>query len=203
MAPVVCLFTEEREKSTLPTTLLLPASRAVIVGAKLIATTIVSLSSGLANLINLVLVGLVLLAQTKMLAGIDFFVVFSETLPPFNSLVLLSLLIGLAVAVASLFATAAASARDYSQAYNLLTVPLLWASILPLLGALPVVHHLDFAAWLPIANLAYQMTDVLNRDVRTDLFVIAMIENIALIVFSIIAVKHIISSEKILSGPAS
>lgn len=203
MAPVVCLFTEEREKSTLPTTLLLPASRTIIITSKLIATTIVSLSSGLANLINLVLVGLVLLAQTKMLAGIDFFVVFSETLPPFNSLVLLSLLIGLAVTVASVLATAAASARDYSQAYNLLTVPLLWSSILPLMGALPVVHNLDFAAWLPIANLAYQMTDVLNRNVRTDNFVIAMIENVALIIFSIIAVKHIISSEKILSGPAS
>lgn len=203
MAPVVCLFTEEREKSTLPTTLLLPASRSIIIGSKLIATTIVSLSSGLANLINLILVGLVLLAQTKMLAGIDFFVVLSETLPPFNSMVLLSLLIGLAVTVASVLATAAASARDYSQAYNLLTVPLLWASILPLMGALPVVHNLDFAAWLPIANLAYQMTDVLNRDVRTDNFVIATIENVALIILSIIAVKHIITSEKILSGPAS
>lgn len=203
MAPVVCLFTEEREKSTLPTTLLLPANRAVIVSSKLIATTIVSLSSGLANLINLILVGLVLLAQTKMLAGIDFFVVFSETLPPFNSLVLLSLLIGLAVTVASVLATAAASARDYSQAYNLLTVPLLWASILPLLGALPVVHHLGFAAWLPIANLAYQMTDVLNRNVRANNLVIAIVENVALLLLAIFVVKRIISSERVLSGPAT
>ena len=203
MAPVVCLFTEEREKNTLPTTLLLPVNRATIVTAKLLATSIVALVAGLANLVNLALVGIVLLAETKILQTMNLGIVFAETLPLLNCTVLICLLIGLSITVASVMATAATCARDYSQAYNLLSVPLLWASILPLLGALPVLHHLEFTAWLPIANLAYQMADVLNKDVRGVPFVITLIESLILNVFCICFIKHVISSEKIFSGPAS
>ncbi len=203
MAPVVCLFTEEREKNTLPTTLLLPVSRTLIITSKLLTGAVVALSSGFANLVNLALVGVVIMAQTKILPTLNVAFILSETFPPLNIFGLMTLLICFSFTVAAVFSAAAACARDYSQAYNLLTIPLLWASVLPLIGALPVVHHVEFTTWLPIANLAYQIIDVLNKDVTPIHLLIAIAENFLLSVFCIVFIRNLLTSERLLSSPAN
>lgn len=198
IAPAVCLFTEEREKQTLPTTLMLPVNRAMLVASKLFTIASIALCSGLINLINLILVGLLLINQTRAIDFSKIALMLNETVPLPILAELALLLTAFAVTTASLFAVTATWAKDYSHAYNLLTFPLLWAAVLPLVGALPVVHQMEVVTWLPVANLAFQIADLLNRNPLTNHMLIALIENSILTVFNVALVARLFSSERIL-----
>lgn len=198
MAPAVCLFTEERERNTLPTTLLLPASRWLLVLAKVLSTVIVALLSGLANLTNMILVGVVLLSQTKVLSTLNVALLLTEITPLLRVFHMVLLAVAFAVALASTFALAASWARDYSQAYNMLMLPLLWSSITPLAGALPMLHQIEITAWLPVANIVYLMVDALNADITVSHFAIAVVENMLLVVGAFVTTKHLLTSERTL-----
>lgn len=138
----------EKERGTLETLLVSPASRRELVYGKFLATVTTAMISAVLNLVSL---GLTALYAVRML-GSEASVGMSISL---SSLTLVMVvLIPLAVMFAGITMAVAVTARNYKEGQGLLT-PLITISILPaMVSMIPGIELSPLLATVPIANVS-------------------------------------------------
>ncbi len=138
----------EKERGTLETLLVSPASRRELVYGKFLATVTTAMITAVLNLVSLGLTALYAVRMVGSEASVGMSISFS-------SLILVMLvLIPLAVMFAGISMAVAVTARNYKEGQGLLT-PLITISILPaMVSMIPGIELSPLLAAVPIANVS-------------------------------------------------
>ncbi|MBK6910780.1 MAG: CPBP family intramembrane metalloprotease [bacterium] len=139
----------EKERGTLETLLVSPASRRELVYGKFLAVVVAALISALLNLLSL---GLTMVYAVQMFdKGGE---ISSFAVAPSSLVLVLFIMLPLAVLFAGVTMAVAVTARSYKEGQGLLT-PLMVVSILPsMVSMIPGIELTPFLAVIPIANVS-------------------------------------------------
>lgn len=183
--PAAVMFAEEREKKTLETTLLLPASRSSIVLGKFIATWLIALGSGGMYLLGFAITFLALMFSVKVRSGRSLSPM--DLLPPSTvsaqtwAMFVITILISAAV-VAAIYLFATARANTFKEAQAVITIPVLVFSVIPMVAFIPGLELNALTALVPVLNMFL----ILKRGEPQVLFsLIAIVSMLALIIGSL------------------
>lgn len=146
----------EKERGTLETLLVSPASRRELVYGKFFATLVAALITAILNLLSM---GFTMLYAVRMLDSTE--MVGAAISIPSLLLVLLTL-IPLAVLFAGATLAVAVTARNYKEGQGLLT-PMIMISILPaMVSMVPGIELTPLLAVIPIANVSLLMRSLMS-----------------------------------------
>jgi sodium transport system permease protein len=149
--PAVDLTAGEKERGTLETLLVSPASRAEIVYGKFLTVLVVAMISALLNLLS---IGGSLLFVAHSLGGAATNVLPRLAISPLSFLLALLQLVPLSVLFASLCIAVAVSARSYKEGQSMLT-PISMLVIFPaMVSMMPGMEMTPLLAALPVANVS-------------------------------------------------
>ena len=155
--PAVDLTAGEKERGTLETLLVSPASRAEIVYGKFFAVMVIAVITSLLNILSL---GGTLAYFVSVLGSM------AKTMPsvaisPVSLLLALLLLIPLTVIFAALCLAIAVAARNYKEGQNLLT-PLYFVVVMPaMISAIPGLEISPPLALVPVVNVSLLVREYL------------------------------------------
>ena len=198
--PAICAFTEEREKKTLESTLVAAVSTECLMAGKFLSVFVVALMSGLLNLIGMSLVIWLMISQAKelsslsKLSGTTFSVSFETGAALLAATVLFSLL------VSAIFSLLGAMTKSFKEAQNMLTVPLLIFTPMPIAGMLPGVLLSKTLAFVPVLNLILWVKAAVRGDADPTLVLIAVSETLILTVAMLFLLNRLIRTEKFVLG---
>lgn len=198
--PAICAFTEEREKKTLESTMVAAISTQCLMTGKFLSVFFVALMSGILNLIGMTLVIWLMLSQAKELGGLSklsvstFQISFETGACLFFATVLYSLL------VSALFSLLGATTKSFKEAQNILTVPLLIFTPLPIAGMLPGVLLSKTLAFVPVLNLILWVKAAVRGDADYNLVIIAVTETLLLSGTMLYMLSRLIRTEKFVLG---
>ncbi len=198
--PAICAFTEEREKKTLESTLVAAVNTECLMTGKFLTVFVVALMSGLLNLIGMSLVVWLLITQAKELSGLSkvsgaSFYISAETIASlFAATVLFSLL------VSAMFSLFGALTKSFKEAQNLLTVPLLIFTPMPIAGMLPGVLLSKTLAFVPVLNLILWVKAAVRGDADITLVAITIVETLVLVGGMLYMLNRLIRTEKFVLG---
>lgn len=198
--PAICAFTEEREKKTLESTLVAPVSTECLMTGKFLSVFFVALMSGLLNLIGMSLVIWLMVSQAKelsslsKLSGSTFSVSFETGTALVSATVLFSLL------VSAIFSLLGAMTKSFKEAQNMLTVPLLIFTPMPIAGMLPGVLLSKTLAFVPVLNLILWVKAAVRGDADIVLVQIAVGETLFLVAVMLFLLNRLIRTEKFVLG---
>lgn len=198
--PAICAFTEEREKKTLESTLVAAVSTECLTAGKFLSVFVVALMSGILNLIGMSLVIWLMLSQAKELSGLSrlsgssFQVSFETGACLFAATVLFSLL------VSSMFSLLGATTKSFKEAQNMLTVPLLIFTPMPIAGMLPGVLLSKTLAFVPVLNLILWVKSAVRGDADLALVGIVVGETLFLTCAMLFLLIRLIRTEKFVLG---
>lgn len=149
----------EKERGTLETLLVSPASRKELVYGKFLATLVVALITAVLNLVSMGFTALYAVRMFDGTAGIGL------AISPTSLLLALLILLPLAVLFAGVTLALAVTARNYKEGQGLLT-PLIMVSIVPAMVAMiPGIELTPLLAVVPIANVSLLMRSLLSGQV--------------------------------------
>lgn len=158
--PAIDLTAGEKERGTLQTLLTAPVDATSVVAGKFGAVVVLSLLTGIMNLISMALVTVSIPLPTEVDASLSFEV------PWLNVLLILACLVFLGMMFGAVMMAVAVTARSFKDAQNYLT-PLYLLCIFPLmLSSLPGVELDPALAAAPVINLALAMKDLLLGDIN-------------------------------------
>lgn len=198
--PAICAFTEEREKKTLESTLVAAISTECLISGKFLSVFTVALMSGMLNLIGMSLVVWLLLSQAKEMGGLSklsntaFSVSFETGACLFAATVLFSLL------VSAIFSLLGAMTKSFKEAQNMLTVPLLIFTPMPIAGMLPGVLLTKTLAFIPVLNLILWVKATVRNDADPSLVFIAVMETLLLVAAMLLLLNRLVRTEKFVLG---
>ncbi len=198
--PAICAFTEEREKKTLESTLVAAVSTECLMTGKFLSVFVVALMSGLLNLIGMSLVIWLMISQAKelsslsKLSGTTFTVSFETGAALVAATVLFSLL------VSAIFSLLGAMTKSFKEAQNMLTVPLLIFTPMPIAGMLPGVLLNKTLAFVPVLNLILWVKAAVRGDADVGLVQIAVVETLLLVGDMLFLLNRLIRTEKFVLG---
>jgi sodium transport system permease protein len=157
--PAIDLTAGEKERGTLQTLLTAPVDAMSIVAGKFGAVVVLSLLTGIMNLISMALVTVSIPLPEEVDASLTFAV------PWLNILLILACLVFLGMMFGAVMMAVAVTARSFKDAQNYLT-PLYLLCIFPLMiSSLPGVELDPALAAAPVINLALAMKDLLLGDI--------------------------------------
>ncbi|HEY3296167.1 MAG TPA: ABC transporter permease subunit/CPBP intramembrane protease [bacterium] len=149
--PAVDMTAGEKERGTMETLLVSPASRADIVYGKFAAVMVIAITTAMLNLLSMGATGLYMMHFAGKSAASAFSTI---AISPLSLLLSLALIIPLAVAFAALFIAIAVSARNYKEGTSMLS-PLMSVVILPaFVSVLPGTEMSPLLAVVPVANVS-------------------------------------------------
>jgi len=198
--PAICAFTEEREKKTLESTLVAAVSTECLMAGKFLSVFFVAFMSGLLNLIGMSLVIWLMLSQAKEFSGLSklsastFQVSFETAACLFAATVLFSLL------VSAMFSLLGATTKSFKEAQNMLTVPLLIFTPMPIAGMLPGVLLSKMLAFVPVLNLILWVKSAVRGDADQSLVIITVCETLFLTCLMLYLLNRLIRTEKFVLG---
>lgn len=198
--PAICAFTEEREKKTLESTLVAAVSTECLMTGKFLCVFVVAFMSGLLNLIGMSLVIWLMLSQAKEFSGLSklsastFQVSFETGACLLAATVLFSLL------VSAMFSLLGATTKSFKEAQNMLTVPLLIFTPMPIAGMLPGVLLSKTLAFVPVLNLILWVKAAVRGDTDVALVSIAVSETLILTCLMLYLLNRLIRMEKFVLG---
>lgn len=197
--PAICVFTEEREKKTLESTLVLPVPTELLITGKFLAVTVVALASGFLNFISMMFVTILAASQMKMikvggLAQLKEVFSLEMILSLFTATVLFAAL------VSALFALLCACTRSFKEAQNLLTVPLLIISPIPIAGLMPGIMLNQTLALVPVLNLVLWVKATVRGDAHAGMIVMIVLESLAIIAVLLGMLTSLIKTEGFVLG---
>jgi len=198
--PAICAFTEEREKKTLESTLVAAVSTECLMTGKFLCVFVVAFMSGLLNLIGMSLVIWLMLSQAKEFSGLSklsastFQVSFETGACLFAATVLFSLL------VSAMFSLLGATTKSFKEAQNMLTVPLLIFTPMPIAGMLPGVLLSKTLAFVPVLNLILWVKAAVRGDTDLSLVAITVSETLFLTCLMLYLLNRLIRMEKFVLG---
>lgn len=197
--PAICAFTEEREKKTLESTLVLPVKAEQLITGKFLAVLAVALASGFLNFIGMALVAGLALSQARILKASNVFQ-FQDFLSfeMLLSLVFATLLF--AALVSSLFGYLSAMTKSFKEAQNLLTIPLLLISPLPIAGLLPGVTLSPVLAAIPVLNLVLWVKSTVRGDADIILVFVIIAESVGLTLLFLYLLTRLVKTEAFVVG---
>jgi sodium transport system permease protein len=149
--PAVDMTAGEKERGTMETLLVSPASRSEIVYGKFAAVMVIAITTAMLNLLSMGGTGLYMLhfAGTSASSLLS-----SVAISPLSLILSLALIIPLAVTFAALFIAIAVSARNYKEGTSMLS-PLMTVIILPaIVSMMPGTEMNVLLALIPIANVS-------------------------------------------------
>ncbi len=150
--PAVDLTAGEKERGTFETLLSTPVSKLEIITGKFLTVFLLSLCTGLLNLISMGLTFSVIFAQLKSTLPAEMEAVFDLPLMVFPALVLT--LIPLTLLISAVMISVAVLARSFKEAQNYLT-PLFLLLMLPAFASVsPGIRLTPLLQFTPIANVA-------------------------------------------------
>lgn len=157
--PAIDLTAGEKERGTLQTLLTAPVDPMSIVAGKFGAVVVLSLLTGVMNLISMALVTVSIPLPEEVDASLTFAV------PWLNIALILACLVFLGMMFGAVMMAVAVTARSFKDAQNYLT-PLYLLCIFPLMiSSLPGVELDPALAAAPVINLALAMKDLLLGDI--------------------------------------
>lgn len=151
----VCVFAEEKEKKTFETTLSLPVPSYVHTAGKWLAASILSLISGVANIIAVGGTIAVVLLQAHSMQKISWpsivKVLFSTDLPTvLLAVIILIVCAGLSCALCLLFVSAC---KNFKDGQAIVTYPMISVITLPMLAFIPGLEQTFWIYLIPFTNL--------------------------------------------------
>jgi sodium transport system permease protein len=149
--PSVDLTAGEKERGTMETLLVSPASRADIVYGKFAAVMVIAMITALLNLISM---GGTMLYMVRFAGQSAASTLAHLAISPLSLLMSLALIIPLAMTFAAVFIAIAVSARNYKEGTSMLS-PLMSVIILPaIVSMLPGTEMSPLLAVIPVANVS-------------------------------------------------
>lgn len=149
--PSVDMTAGEKERGTMETLLVSPASRADIVYGKFAAVMVIAITTAMLNLLSMGGTGLYMMHFAGKSAAQA---VSQIAISPLSLILSLALIIPLAVTFAALFIAIAVSARNYKEGTSLLS-PLMTVIILPaVVSFLPGMEMSPLLAMIPVTNVS-------------------------------------------------
>jgi ABC-type Na+ efflux pump permease subunit len=215
----VCMMTEEHEKKTFHTTLLLPINRMKIVIAKFMAVTIICVGGAAFNLLCLAMFAVAITSIslghvvniTKVLDDLQHLsinsasyyvgsgIIFVQRIKPYVQLPTLPELILIAVffcstgaLLSAVYLCVAGCAKTVKSAQTLVSLPMLLLMALPAIALIPGIQFNLQTSFIPIANLLI-MRKFENPPLLPSL--IAIVEPLVLVVLILNLVRLIFESE--------
>jgi sodium transport system permease protein len=156
--PSVDLTSGEKERGTMETLLVSPASRAEIVYGKFFAVLTISVLTALLNLMSM---GGTMFYMARMLGEAASMAMPSLAISPLSLLLTLLLILPLAVAFSAVCLAIAVTARNYKEGTSLLS-PLMTLAIFPaMISMLPGTEMSPTMALIPIANVSLLIKEIM------------------------------------------
>lgn len=198
--PSIAVLTEEREKKTLETTLILPIKRSLLSAGKLVAVVIVSMSAGLINAASMGLVISLLILQMSVSSGKKAPIDLSELCSPDILLTTVPLLFLGSVLIASIFVVVSSLTKTFKEAQNALTIPLIMVTFLPMAAIIPGLELNWQTVYIPLMNLTLLERAIARDQVPWLLGSIAIVEAILLICAALWLLTYLLRQEHLLIG---
>ena len=153
--PSIDLTAGEKERGTMETLLVSPASRVDIVMGKFLTVLTISVITALLNLLSLGFsLGFVVHLAAKSLP-------FQFSISPWSLLLILLLLIPVAVLFSSICMAIASFTRSFKEGQNLLTPVNILTAFLGMVAMLPGIELTPAVAIIPVANVALLIKKIL------------------------------------------
>lgn len=149
--PAVDVTAGEKERGTFETLLAAPLRKSELVAGKYLAVCLLSLMTGLLNLISMTATFAVVLAQLRPMLGDR--LSFALDLGPAEVLVLLLLMIPLAALISALTMCVAVFARSFREAQNYVTPLFIIVAFPALIASFPGLGDATALRYVPIANV--------------------------------------------------
>lgn len=200
--PAVDLTAGEKERGTFETLLSTPATKLDILAGKFGAVLVLSLFTGLLNVLSSGLTIWVYLLQLSEVGGEAVAELGSELLsiPLGRVALMVLLLVPLAFIMASLMMTVAVFARSFKDAQNYLTPLFIGITIPAALGALPDFELTTMTRFLPIGNVMLLAREVMmDQAIFEDAFFVLLSTVVYALASFLLAAKVFQSEEVILS----
>jgi ABC-type Na+ efflux pump permease subunit len=198
--PAICAFTEEREKKTLESTLVAAVNTEVLIAGKFLSVFFVALMSGLLNLVGMSLVIWLLLSQAKELSALSKLSGASFQVSPETVICLISATALFSLLVSAMFSLFGACTKSFKEAQNMLTIPLLIFTPMPIAGMLPGVLLSKSLAFVPVLNLILWVKSAVRGDMDVTLVSITVIETVLLSAFMLYMLSRLVRTEKFVLG---
>lgn len=198
--PSIAVLTEEREKKTLETTLILPVRRSLLAVGKLIAVVMVAMSAGLINATSMGLVISLLILQMSIASGKKVPIDLSELCSPDTLMITVPLVFLGAVLISCIFVVVSSLTKTFKEAQNALTVPLIMVTLIPMAAVIPGLELNWKTVFIPLMNLTL-LERAIARDQVPWLFAgITVAEAVLLIAASLCLLTHLLRQERLLIG---
>ena len=192
--PAVDLTAGEKERGTLQTLLTAPIPALSIVAGKFGAVVVLSLLTGLMNLLSVGLVAVSLPLPEELAAEVSFAIA-----PATVALLLLCLLL-LGMMFGAVMMAVAVTAKSFKDAQNYLT-PLYLVCIFPLMiASLPGVVLTPTTAALPVVNLALAMKQLLIGGASGSLLLVVFLSSAVWTCLGLALAARVFSMETVLLG---
>ncbi|MCC6976757.1 MAG: ABC transporter permease [Candidatus Melainabacteria bacterium] len=198
--PAICAFTEEREKKTLESTLVAAVNTEILMAGKFLSVFFVAFMSGLLNLVGMSLVIWLLLSQAKELSSLSKLSGASFQVSPETIICLISATTLFSLLVSAMFSLLGACTKSFKEAQNMLTIPLLIFTPMPIAGMLPGVLLSKPLAFVPVLNLILWVKSAVRGDMDPMLVSITVIETLFLSAFMLYMLSRLIRTEKFVLG---
>lgn len=198
--PAICAFTEEREKKTLESTLVAPVSTECLMLGKFLSVFAVAFSSGMLNLIGMSLVVMLMFSQAKGLGKLSKLSTANFSISPETAFCLIAATILFSILVSAIFSLLGAMTKSFKEAQNILTIPLLLFTPLPIAGMLPGVLLTKTLAFVPVLNLILWVKSAVRGDADAGLVTIAIVETLLIVVVLLWLLNRLIRTEKFVLG---
>jgi len=198
--PAICAFTEEREKKTLESTLVAAVSTEVLMTGKFLSVFFVALMSGLLNLVGMSLVIWLLVSQAKELSSLSKLSGASFQISPETVICLISATTLFSLLVSAMFSLFGACTKSFKEAQNMLTIPLLVFTPMPIAGMLPGVLLSKTLAFVPVLNLILWVKAAVRGDMDPVLVTITVMQTVLLSALMLYLLSRLIRTEKFVLG---
>jgi sodium transport system permease protein len=192
--PALDLAAGEKERGTIETLLVSPASRGEIVAGKYLAITIIALVTALMNLGSLSLTFSRLAASLSAGAGAEY--AFSIT--PAQVAIVLAALVPFAALTSALALAVSTLARSYKEGQNYLT-PLVVGVIIPAnLAILPGIRLDLGTAFVPVLNVTLLVREALLGPVEPFPAFVTLATTAVFAIFALMFARSLFDSEQVL-----
>ncbi|MFC1582871.1 ABC transporter permease subunit/CPBP intramembrane protease, partial [Planctomycetota bacterium] len=155
--PALEVTAGERERRTLETLLVSPAGRMEIAFSKYLAVLACSFTTGLLNLISMVLTFSLLMPRELMER-------FTVSLSPFTIAVMVFILIPLSAFISAVFLGFSTFARSYKEGQSYLSPLVMVLSLPALITVIPGASLTVLTGLIPVANIALLASDLMMQE---------------------------------------
>ena len=192
--PAIDLTAGEKERGTLETLFVTPASRLDLMTGKFLAVATISVATGLLNIVSIGLTAALGFGPALRAAGLG-------AVPWAAAAFTLVALVPCALFFAALMLAVASLARSFKEAQNLLT-PVYIGCVLPAMASqMPGLELTPFTALVPVANISLLTRDIIAGRIALVPLAIALTATLLYAALALRIAARIYSSERMLFAP--